>query len=158
MVTTNESTIVCENTLGYAANIIFRSAKSRREFNSIYIPNGIKETHDLEYYIYPADCYITTHYVKDNEYVSQPLTTLSNNEYCVINDIGHDEKQIFSLIDTLSSKYNKTVHYNNKKDSAFSYRLSRVFDIFPACKDALSAYFLIDYFYDLNKPKVIKIR
>lgn len=158
MITANDSTIICENTLGYAANIIFRSAKSRREFNSIYILDGLKETHDLEYYIYPADCYITTHYVKNDEYVSEPLMTLHNNEFCIINDIGYDEKPIFDLIDILTSKYNKTVHYNNKKDSAYSYRLSRVFDIFPSCRDALSAYFLVDYFYEMNKPKIIKIR
>ena len=158
MIVASKSTIVCENTLGYDANIIFRSAKSRREFNSIYMLKELKETHDLEYYIYPSDCYITTHYVKDNEYISAPHTTISNNEYCIINDINHDEKSIFNLIDTLTSKYNKIVHYNNEKDSAFSYRLSRVFDIFPSCRDALHAYFLVDYFYDNNRPKIIKIR
>lgn len=158
MITANESTIVCNNNLGYNANIIFRSAKSKREFNAIYtLPDKI-EVLDLEYYIYPADCYITTHYVKDNEYVSQPVTTIANNEYNIINDIGYDEKSVFDLIDLLTTKYNKIVHYNNKKDSAFSYRLSRVLDIFPACRDPLQAYFLVDHFYDLNRPKVIKIR
>ena len=90
--------------------------------------------------------------------MSQPVTTISNNEYSIINDVGYDDKLVLDLIELLTTKYNKRIYYNNKKDSAFSYRLSRVLDIFPACRDPLHAYFLIDHFYELNRPKVIKIR
>lgn len=158
MITANNSIILLENKLGYNANFMFRSGKSRREFNSIYTVPDVCETLDLEYYIYPSNCRITTHCVKDNEYVSQHLTTFENNEYCIINDVGYDEQSVNDLIELLTTKYKKTVHYNKEKDSAFSYRLSRVLDIFPACRNPLHAYFLIDYFYELNRPRINKIR
>lgn len=158
MITANESTLIFDNKLGYRANITFKSTKSKREFNSLHILNDQTQQHDLEYYIYPSNCFVTAHYIKYSEYTSDFITSFTNDEYCIVNDIGYDEQSVFALIDLLTTKYNKIVHYNNKKDSAFSYRLSRVLDIFPACRDPLHAYFLVDHFYDLNRPKVIKIR
>lgn len=158
MLEINQSTITCKNTLDVGSNFTFRSIKTGFELNSFYVPgNDFVVTHDLEYYLYPVDCKVSIHYVKDEEYVSEQLTSYTNNEYCIVNDINYEDKAILDLIDILQTKYNKVVHYNKTKDSTFVYRLSRVLDIFPSCRNPLNAYFLSDYFFDNNMPKVIKI-
>lgn len=159
MLEINQSIITCKNTMDVCATFTFRSIKTGFELNSFYVPGGgFTVTHDIEYYLYPVNCKVSTHYVKNDEYVSEYLTSYTNNEYSIVNDINYDDKDVLDTINLLQSKYQKIIHYNNIKDSTFVYRLSRVLDIFPACRNPLHAYFLSDYFFDNNMPKVIKIR
>jgi len=143
MIKITPSTIVYSNDIDVDCHVVFRSKQTGFEFNSFYIKSNSVKRLELEYYLYPFDCNVFVHYVKNNEYQSEIIKHISINSYSIINDIGYSETDMLKLIDTLKG-YNKCV-YKEEMSTHPNYRLSKIKEIFYPSQQYVSNYFLSDY-------------